>query len=139
MLPRHCLPLPLVVLFADRAWRAQVASMIAADELPADVPADFGYVTDPAENEAQERLADLVPNAKHGCTLKSGRPNFRLRLHVTFPALVRALPMRQQFKIRPHDSPSGPQSARERGCMLRLNELPGRALKGSITSALLGF
>ena len=61
MLPRHCVPLPLVVLFADRAWRAQVASMIAAGEPPAGVPADFGYVTDSAQSEAQERLASLCP------------------------------------------------------------------------------
>jgi hypothetical protein len=29
------------------------------------LPTYFGYVTDPAQKTAQERLAQLVPNAKH--------------------------------------------------------------------------
>ena len=39
-------PLPLVVLSADPAWGRQIPSMIAAGKLPADVPPDFGYVTE---------------------------------------------------------------------------------------------
>ena len=39
--------------------------MIAAGELPADVPADFGDVIDTAQKEAQGRLAKLVPEVKH--------------------------------------------------------------------------
>ena len=39
--------------------------------LPADVP-DFGYVTDAAQKEAPEKLALLVPNAKHGISTDSG-------------------------------------------------------------------
>jgi hypothetical protein len=40
--------------------------MIAAGVLPADAPPDFGYVTDAAQKQAQERLAKLVPNeARH--------------------------------------------------------------------------
>ena len=57
--------LPAMVLSADRAWGPQIPSMIAAGTLPADVPPDFGYVTDAAQKEAQEKLAHLVPNAKH--------------------------------------------------------------------------
>jgi len=35
--------------------------MIAAGKLPADIPPDFGYVTDAAQKQAQEKLAELVP------------------------------------------------------------------------------
>ena len=39
----------LTVLSADRGWGPQVPSMIAAGALPANVPPDFGYVTDAAQ------------------------------------------------------------------------------------------
>ena len=65
-------PLPMVVLSADRAWGPQIPSMIAAGVLPAGVPPDFGYVTDAAQKEAQDRLAELVPNAKHVTNTNSG-------------------------------------------------------------------
>ncbi len=65
-------PLPLVVLSADRPWGPQVPSMIAAGVLPPDVPPDFGYVTDAAQKQAQDRLAKLVPNAKHITNTGSG-------------------------------------------------------------------
>jgi pimeloyl-ACP methyl ester carboxylesterase len=65
-------PLPLVVLSADRPWGPQVPSMIAAGTLPADVPQNFGYVTDAAQKAAQEKLAHLVPNAKHITNTNSG-------------------------------------------------------------------
>jgi pimeloyl-ACP methyl ester carboxylesterase len=45
------LQLPLIVLSADRGWGPQVPSMIAAGALPADVPPDFGYVTDAAQRQ----------------------------------------------------------------------------------------
>ena len=64
--------LPLMVLSADRAWGPQIPSMIAAGTLPAHVPPDFGYVTDAAQKEAQEKLAHLVPNAKHITSTNSG-------------------------------------------------------------------
>ena len=38
----------------------------------ADVPPDFGYITDAAQKQAQERLAKLVPNAKHVSNTNSG-------------------------------------------------------------------
>jgi pimeloyl-ACP methyl ester carboxylesterase len=53
-------PLPLVVLSADRAWGPQIPSMIAAGVLPANVPPDFGYVTDAAQKQAQDRLANVA-------------------------------------------------------------------------------
>ena len=68
--PLH--PLPVVVLSADRPWGPQVPSMIAAGKLPADIPPDFGYVTDAAQKTAQERLARLAPNAKHITSTNSG-------------------------------------------------------------------
>ena len=46
--------------------------MIAAGTLPADVPQNFGYVTDAAQKEAEEKLAHLVPNAKHITDTNSG-------------------------------------------------------------------
>jgi pimeloyl-ACP methyl ester carboxylesterase len=56
-------PVPLIVLSADRPWGPQIPSMIAPGKLPANVPADFGYVTDKAQKQAQEQLSRLVPNA----------------------------------------------------------------------------
>jgi hypothetical protein len=57
--------------------------MIVAGVLPADVPPDFGYVTDAAQKQAQERLAKLVPNAKHISNTKSGH-----EIHKERPQLV---------------------------------------------------
>jgi len=75
--------LPLVVLSADRPWGPQVPSMIAAGVLPADVPPGFGCVTDAAQKKAQERLAKLVPNAKHISNTNSGH-----EIHKEQPQLV---------------------------------------------------
>jgi pimeloyl-ACP methyl ester carboxylesterase len=75
--------LPLIVLSADRAWGPQIPSMIAAGTLPADVPPDFGYVTDAAQKQAQERLTKLVPNAKHISNTNSGH-----EIHKEQPQLV---------------------------------------------------
>ena len=47
--------LPLIVLSADRPWGPQIPSMIAEGKLPANVPTDFGYVTDAAQKQAQEK------------------------------------------------------------------------------------
>jgi pimeloyl-ACP methyl ester carboxylesterase len=75
--------IPLVVLSADRPWGPQVPSMIAAGKLPADIPPDFGYVTDAAQKKAQERLAKLVPNEKHITHTNSGH-----EIHKEQPQLV---------------------------------------------------
>jgi pimeloyl-ACP methyl ester carboxylesterase len=76
-------PLPLIVLSADRPWGPQIPSLIAAGKLPADVPSDFGYVTDAAQKQAQEKLAKLVPNAKHITNTNSGH-----EIHKEQPQLV---------------------------------------------------
>lgn len=76
-------PLPLMVLSADRPWGPQIPSMIAAGKLPADVPPDFGYVTDAAQKQAQARLAQLVPNAEHITNTNSGH-----EIHKEQPQLV---------------------------------------------------
>jgi pimeloyl-ACP methyl ester carboxylesterase len=76
-------PLPAVVLSADRPVGPQIPSMIAAGVLPADVPRDFGYITDAAQKQAQERLARLVPNAKHVTRTNSGH-----EIHKEQPQLV---------------------------------------------------
>ncbi|MGO8839960.1 MAG: alpha/beta fold hydrolase, partial [Methyloceanibacter sp.] len=65
-------PLPLIVLSADRPWGPQIPSMIAEGKLSTDVPPDFGYITDAAQRQAQEKLAQLVPNAKHVTNTNSG-------------------------------------------------------------------
>ena len=76
-------PMPIVVLSADRPWGPQVPSMIEAGKLPADIPPDFGYVTDAAQKKAQERLAKLVPNEKHITNTNSGH-----EIHKEHPKLV---------------------------------------------------
>jgi pimeloyl-ACP methyl ester carboxylesterase len=76
-------PLPLIVLSADRPWGPQIPSMVAAGTLPADIPADFGYVTDAAQKIAQAQLARLVPSAKHITNTNSGH-----EIHKEQPQLV---------------------------------------------------
>jgi pimeloyl-ACP methyl ester carboxylesterase len=76
-------PMPLIVLSADRPWGPQVPALIAKGELPADVPKDFGYVTDRAQKEAQAKLAALVPGAKHVTETHSGH-----EIHKDQPQLV---------------------------------------------------
>ena len=51
--------------------------------LMADVPQNFGYVTDAAQKVAQEKLAHLVPNAKHITNTNSGH-----EIHKEQPQLV---------------------------------------------------
>src|SRR6188472_819155 len=75
--------IPLIVMSADRPWGPQVPSMIASGKLPADIPPDFGYVTDAAQKKAQERLARLVPNEKHITNTNSGH-----EIHKEQPQLV---------------------------------------------------
>jgi pimeloyl-ACP methyl ester carboxylesterase len=76
-------PLPLIVLSADRPWGPQIPSMIAEGKLPADGPTNFGYITDAAQKEAQEKLAQLVPKAKHITNTNSGH-----EMHKEQPQLV---------------------------------------------------
>ena len=76
-------PLPLIVLSADKPWGPQIPSMIASGALPANLPPDFGYITDAAQKQAQEKLAKLVPNAKHITNTNSGH-----EIHKEQPKLV---------------------------------------------------
>jgi hypothetical protein len=46
-------------------------------------PAYFGYVTDAAQKQAQDRLAKLVPNARHITNTTSGH-----EIHKEQPQLV---------------------------------------------------
>ena len=47
------------------------------------MPPDFGYVTDAAQKQAQEKLAELVPDAKHITNTNSGH-----EIHKEQPQLV---------------------------------------------------
>jgi pimeloyl-ACP methyl ester carboxylesterase len=76
-------PLPLVVLSADRPWGPQVPALISDGTLPADVPPDFGYITDAAQMKSQEQLATLVPGARHITNTNSGHA-----IHKEQPQLV---------------------------------------------------
>lgn len=76
-------PVPLIVLSADRPWGPQIPALIANGTLPADVPADFGYITDASQKRAQDRLAALVPGARHVTNTNSGH-----QIHKKQPGLV---------------------------------------------------
>ncbi len=75
--------MPLVVLSADRPWGPQIPAMIASGALPADIPPDFGYVTDEAQKQAQAKLAQLVRNAEDITKTDSGH-----EIHKEQPQLV---------------------------------------------------
>lgn len=76
-------PMPLAVLSADRPWGPLIPGLIANGTLPADVPPDFGYVTDAAQAKAQAQLATLVPGARHVTRTNSGH-----EIHRDQPRLV---------------------------------------------------
>lgn len=64
--------LPLTVLSADESVGPIVEDMIAWGQLPANVPADWGYVIDAAQQQSQASLAQLAPGAKHITDTNSG-------------------------------------------------------------------
>ena len=76
-------PMPLVVLSSDASIGQLVESMAAHGQLPAGVPADFGYVTEAAQRASQARLAALVPGARHVEDTNSGH-----NIHREQPQLV---------------------------------------------------
>jgi pimeloyl-ACP methyl ester carboxylesterase len=76
-------PMPLAVLSADRPWGPHIPAMIAAGQLAADTPSDFGFVTDAAQKQSQAKLAALVPGAKHVTKTDSGH-----EIHKEQPQLV---------------------------------------------------
>ena len=65
-------PMPLVVLSADVLYGPTLPALLEKGEIPSDTPRDFGYVIDRANKVAQEKLAHLVPGAKHITKTHSG-------------------------------------------------------------------
>jgi pimeloyl-ACP methyl ester carboxylesterase len=65
-------PMPLIVLSADVLYGPTLPAALDKGELPPDTPRDFGYVIDRANKVAQEKLAHLVPGAKHITKTHSG-------------------------------------------------------------------
>jgi hypothetical protein len=61
--------------------------MIASGALPADSPPDFGYITDAAQKQAQEKLAQLVPNAKHITNTNSGHDIHKEQPHLVIDSI----------------------------------------------------
>jgi len=75
--------MPLAVLSSDASIAELVKDMAANGQLPAGVPADFGYVTDIAQRASQAKLAALVPGARHLKETHSGH-----NIHREQPQLV---------------------------------------------------
>lgn len=65
-------PMPLVVLSADVLYGPTLPAALDKGEIPPGTPRDFGYVIDRANKVAQEKLANLVPGAKHITKTQSG-------------------------------------------------------------------
>jgi pimeloyl-ACP methyl ester carboxylesterase len=129
--------LPLIVLSADRGWGPQVPSMIAAGTLPADVPRDFGYVTDAAQKKAQERLAKLVPGAKHISSTNSGHEIHKERPQLVIDAIRQVVDAvrggrRHQQRTTPDRSGYAPATMptrlAQRGCPDDDHRFPGPCL-----------
>lgn len=76
-------PMPLAVLSADASIAQLVEALAAQHQLPAGVPADFGYVTDMAQRASQAKLAALVAGARHVTNTNSGH-----NIHREQPQLV---------------------------------------------------
>ena len=73
-------PLPAVVLSADRAVGPQIPVNDCGGRAAGRCSTDFGYIIDAAQKQAQERLAKLVPNAKHVTRTNSGHESTRSSL-----------------------------------------------------------
>jgi pimeloyl-ACP methyl ester carboxylesterase len=65
-------PMPLAVLSADFLYGPLIPTMIAAGAVSTDTPPDLGYVIDRANAQAQAKLAQLVPGARHVTETHSG-------------------------------------------------------------------
>ena len=74
---------PLIVLSADRGWGPTSPVNDCGRRAAGRRAADFGYVTDAAQKQAQAKLAKLVPNAKHITNTNSGH-----EIHKEQPQLV---------------------------------------------------
>jgi len=75
--------MPLAVLSSDQSIGRLVEELAASNQLPAGVPADFGFVTEAAQRTSQARLAALVPGARHEKNTRSGH-----NIHREQPKLV---------------------------------------------------
>jgi len=62
--------------------------LIANGTLPANVPTDFGYVTDAAQKKAQAELAAIVPGARHITNTNSGHEIHKERPELVTKAIV---------------------------------------------------
>ena len=76
-------PMPVVVLSADELLAPSITAMIAAGDAPPGTPPDFGAIFDAAQDQAQARLAALVPGADHITRTRSGH-----NIHLLQPQLV---------------------------------------------------
>ena len=76
-------PMPLAVLSSDASIGQLVKDMVSNGQLPAGVPANFGYVTEIAQRASQAKLAALVPGARHDKKTHSGH-----NIHREQPQLV---------------------------------------------------
>ncbi len=56
---RHCVHSPWSFCLRTDPWGPQIPSMIAAGKLPADIPPDFGYVTDAAQKRPRSGSPSL--------------------------------------------------------------------------------
>jgi len=93
-------PMPLAVLSADRPWGPQIPALIANGTLPADVPPDFGYITDAAQAKAQARLATLVPGARHIENTNSGHDIHREQPQLVIDTIVAVVDAARGGKTR---------------------------------------
>jgi len=65
-------PMPVVVLSADQLYGRDIEQQVAAGKLPKGVPPELGYVIDSINKGAQEKVAALVPGARHVTDTHSG-------------------------------------------------------------------
>lgn len=77
--------MPLVVISADQPIGPTIPSLKAAGVIGEEVPDEFGYLTDAAQQRSQAALASSIPGAVHITDTDSGH-----NVHIEQPALVAA-------------------------------------------------
>jgi len=80
-------PMPLIVLSADERIGPRLVDMIAAGQVPAGVPPDFGYVLDDAQAKAQLKLSQLVSGAFRVADTHSGHNIHRIQLQLVVDSI----------------------------------------------------
>lgn len=75
--------MPLIVISADQPIGPTIPALKAAGVVGQEVPDDFGYVTDAAQEKSQADLAASVPGSIHITETNSGH-----NVHIEQPALV---------------------------------------------------